>query len=234
MAEDRLLELGTKIEAATKLRNLTLFKADDLSWLWSHDESGRRETATDVVEWREGEGWEEFVGTEAAMGANVLYLDARKFSWNDLIERIDGLSALNPEEIAKRKRQAETFRKYDGFIEHLIIAFRANGVWHAYQETTDWLPRYEELEVEPDEFEEQEEEPLSEEMVESLAGKLARDSAFARLRNKGDQMAMARKLFAKEDAVVLADLGEIVSRARIIYQTEVLPDTEPKGRRRSV
>jgi len=107
MAEDRLLELGTKIEAATKLRNLTLFKADDLSWLWSHDESGRRETATDVVEWREGEGWEEFVGTEAAMGANVLYLDARKFSWNDLIERIDGLSALNPEEIAKRKRQAE-------------------------------------------------------------------------------------------------------------------------------
>jgi hypothetical protein len=165
------------------------------------------------------------------MGANVLYVDARRFSWEEFVDRIDDLSVSDTDEIARRKTQAEAFRKYDGLIEHLIIAFRANGIWHAYQDTTDWLLKYEELEAEPDELEEEEEESLSEDMLENLAGKLARDPAFSRVRNKGDQIAMAKKLFAKEGDVVLDNVGEVVSRARVIYQTDVLPDKEPKGRR---
>jgi len=230
IVEDRLLELERAIEALAKDRALALFKADDLSWLWSYDDSGRRETTTDVIDWREAKGWEAFVGIGAAMGTNVLYVDARRFSWEELVDRIDSLSVPDADEIARRKTQAAAFRKYDGLIEHLIIAFRANGIWHTYQDTADWLLKYEELEAEPDELEE-EEEALSEDMLESLAGKLARDPAFPRVKNKGDQIAMAKKLFAKEGDVVLDNVGEVVSRARIIYQTKVLPDNEPKRRR---
>ena len=89
--EDRLLEMERAVEALAKDRSLALFRADDLSWLWSYDESGRRETTTDVVTWREAKGWEGFVGIAAAMGANVLYVDARRFSWEELIDRIGGL-----------------------------------------------------------------------------------------------------------------------------------------------
>lgn len=228
MKEDRLLELEKPVETAAKARNFTIFKTNDLSWLWSYDESDTRVEASIVIEWREGEGWEEFLNAAAAMGANTLYTDARKFSWNDLVERIDNLSTT--EEISKRKKQAEAFSRYDGFVEQLIITFRADGIWHAYQETEDWLPKYLELLEEPEEAEEGE--FLSEEMLENFAEKLAQNPAFPKLKNKSDQPALAKRIFAKEDNVVLENLDQIVARARVIYQSEVSTDLGPKGRRR--
>lgn len=229
--KDSLGELEKVIEATAKDKGFTVFKADDLSRLWSYDESGRTETTANVVEWREGESWEEFMSAAGAIGTKVLYVDARKFSWNDLVERIDDMSTLTPDEIAKRKKHAESFKKYDGCVEHVIMAFRANGVWHAYQETADWLPKYEELEEEP-ELVEKEERSLSEEMLERYARKLAQDESFAKLRNKGDQVSLAERLFANEGGPVLNNLNKVVSRARVLYQTEVAPEKGSKGRLR--
>lgn len=228
MTGDQLLAVETAVEAAVRERNLTLFRADDLSWLWTYDESGSRDTTSDVVSWREGDGWEEFIRTATAIGVRVLYIDSRRFSANDLVGRIDGMSRLEPDEAARRRKRAEEFREYDGYVEQLVLGFRADGIWHVYQDVTDWSLECAELEAEGDPVEEGEEERLSEERLEGLAGDLARSPSFARVRSKGDQMALARKMFAKEGEMVLDSLGEIVARARLVFQTEVASAREHK------
>src|SRR5574341_852045 len=228
MLIDDLNDLVEKINVIAKGKNIAVFKTNDLGWLWSYDESGKRMTQVDVIEWREGEEWEEFIDTASDMKATTLYIDARKFIWTNFIEEIEDISDIEPSDIVKRRKQAETFRKYDGCVEHLIIAFRAEGAWHVYQLTTHWLPKRLELVAEPEEEKQEVEEYISEENLENLARKLALNPGFSKLKKKTDQFELGKRIFAKEDEKVLNNLSEIVARSRVIYQTEVSTPSDSK------
>ena len=158
METDILLVKCKAIEDTAIKENLVIFKAADLSSLWAYNSETMSREAGILIDWSTEEGWQKFIEAAKAMKVSVVYIDTRKFSWQELMERINGIAALNPDELSKRKKQAEAFKRYDGFVEHLIFAFRADGIWHAFQETADWLPKYLDLEAEPEELEEEEEE----------------------------------------------------------------------------
>lgn len=228
MTDDRLSELQAAIEKAAKQGKLSVFWAQDLSWLCSEGEAGSR---GGEVLWRDGVGWEGFMDIAVASEGKVVYVDAKVFSVDDLVERLNGLETVGEPEVGSRKAKAEKFRRRDGYVEQLIVAFRAQALWHVYEETAEWVAEYSELEVESEDGEnESGESDISEEVLDSCAGDVARSPSFARVRSKGDQLELTRRMLAKENPALLKYLGEIVSRARLIFQTEVAPNKELKRR----
>lgn len=223
MENKDLTELERTYETLAIKMGFIVFKTEGLAQLWVEEKEADSKTKNImVINWRNTEGIEQFLKTASAMNASVLYLDAVRFSWNDLSNKIDNL-CLSDEEMSKRHKDAQEFKRFDSLTGHLILAFNFNNIWHTFQKTTDWLPRYLRLLVESEDFEEEEEEEevLEEEDLEKYARKLANDPGFEKLKNKSDQIALARKVFYKEDEKVLYCLKEIVERARVIFQTEV-------------
>lgn len=224
MENKDLTELEKTYEALAIKMGFIVFKTEGLAQLWAGDEDDGKTKTVMVINWRNTEGIEQFLKTASAINARVLYLDAVRFSWNELSNKIDNLYSLSDEEMSKRHKEAEEFRRFDGLTGHLILAFILNNIWHTFQKTTDWLPKYLRLLVESEDFEEEEEEEeevLEEEDLEKYARKLANNPGFAKLKNKSDQIALARKVFCKEDEKVLYYLKDVVERARVIFQTEV-------------
>lgn len=224
MENKDLTELEKTYETLAIKMGFIVFKTEDLAQLWADDEDNNSKTKNVIViKWRNAEGIEQFLKTASAMNVSVLYLDAVRFSWNDLSNKIDNLYSLSDEEMSRRHKEAEEFKRLAGLTGQLILAFYLNNIWHIFQKTTDWLPKYLRLLVESDDFEEEEgeEEVLEEEDLEKYARKLANNPGFAKIKNKSDQIALARKVFYKEDEKVFYYLKDVVERARVIFQTEV-------------
>ena len=62
---------------------------------------------------------------------------------------------------------------------------------------------------------------LEEEELDKLARRLANNAGFAKMKNKNDQLALARKFFVSEPKGMNEYYKDIVDRARVIYQTEI-------------
>jgi len=223
METDKLKELVKPYEAAAIRMGFVVFKAEDLNWLYSSGEDFGESGNTTVAYWHDSETFEQFLEVGAAISAKLLYLEAREFTWNDFVDNISDLSSLSKEEISKRQKLAQEFKPYDGFIEHLALAFQRDGIWHAFLNRASWVPKYEELLEEEEELEDTDEETyvLEEEDLDKLARRLANSAGFAKLKNKTDQLSLARKFFVNEPKGMNEYYKDIVDRARVIYQTEI-------------
>ena len=66
-------------------------------------------------------------------------MKAKRFSWQkDLYSCIETDTSQYDCDYEDVKRQTQLFRKYDGFVEYILLAFRQGDIWHAYQEATPW------------------------------------------------------------------------------------------------
>lgn len=223
---DPLKDLESSIISTAQGKNLVVFKAEDLLFLWDYP----RETdsnKSNVVEFCGEEGWEAFLNIAKTLEAQALYFHAKNFSFEDFFSQVnDSISQCR--DAGQLKKQGQVFRKYDGFIEHLILAFFINGVWHSFQITSDWSLQCLQFLGKLEDLEEEEDKGLSDDELDSLAKKMANNPAFEKIKFKGDQKVLVRKLLSKENPKALDELDEILARARVIFQTEVNTKEKPR------
>lgn len=233
---DELKSRLDELLGAVKELGVPVFFTDELESLWwgygdEYSRPGRSATREKTLEWDNGRGsWKEFLQAAKALGAPVVYLQARTFCWDtDLAEQIQTAEDIAPEELDSRMSKAQQFKEYDGFTESFVLAFMQNGIWHAYRDAADWAAEYEELlggGEAPDDFDDVEaEESLSEEDVEKYARALTRDADFDRLKRDSIAYKLKRK-FPKEFQRLEPHLSEIIAEAKGIYDDEVRPERE--------
>lgn len=228
LVEDTLAVLERRAAQISEEVALPFFRAADLDWIWDAERFSSVEfrSETDAEAGSSGDFRSEvdaaaFLGIAKAIGASAIYCDARIFRFEEMIELIEEFE--DESERKRRTRDAETLRVFDGQTEYLVLAFRHGDLWHTFQARTAWLAQR--LELEGDEQEDDalsdfNVEVLSEDELESFAQKLSEHPAFEKLKTKGDQKALAEKLFAKERATVQESAGEIVGRARVLIKSK--------------
>ncbi len=218
MEKNELAVLETLAANTAEALGIPFFPAEDLSLLWKDS----RDKGV-VIGFRDNKNVVAFLGAAKAMGAPTVYCDARVFQYEDMLTVIEAYE--DGEERQRRKKAAEALKRFDGQMEHLILAFRSCDIWHTFQATSPWLSQRFEIEGDPDDHIDEDDDDLeeikhlSEEELESFAGKLAEHPTFKKLKNKGDQKALAERLFAKEGQLVQDSLPDIVGRARILFQS---------------
>lgn len=216
MEKNELAVLETLAANTAEALGIPFFPAEDLSLLWSDSSDDGV-----VIGFRDNKNVVAFLGAAKAMGASTVYCDARVFQYEDMLTVIEAYE--DGEERQRRKKAAEALKRFDGQVEHLILAFRTCDIWHTFQATSPWLGQRLEIEGDPDDYIDEDNleeiEHLSEEELESFAGKLAEHPTFKKLKNKGDQRALAERLFANEGQLVQESLSDIVGRARVLFQS---------------
>lgn len=222
--------------AAVKELGVPVFFTDELESLWWGDgddygRGGRHAAREKTLEWDNDRGsWKDFLQAAKALGAPLVYLQARTFCWDtDLAEQIRTTEDISPQDLDSRMSKAKQFKEYDGFTESFVLGFMQNGIWHAYRDAADWTAEYEELLGGGEEAEyldgEEDEESLSEEEVEKYARVLTQDPDFDRLKRESIAYKLKRT-FPKEFQRLENHLNEIIAEAKGIYDAEIRPEKE--------
>lgn len=153
MRTDTLSDIISEIQGAVTAEGLSVFPCENLESIWYGGDEGQgqvaelRLTSTPVLEWdHDCGGYKAFLSSGKALGAKVIYMRAKRFSWErDLYRALEREENVSEIDRAELKSNAQFYRGYDGFVEYIILAFMQNGVWHTYQETADWYRAYGDL-----------------------------------------------------------------------------------------
>jgi len=143
---DTLNDAAKEIEEQVTTLGLMPFHCENLEDLWADsgvdtpDRNLMVSVPQLVLEWdRNQGGYMQFLQAAKAMKTPVIYMKAKRFSWQkDLYSCIETDTSQYDCDYEDVKRQTQLFRKYDGFVEYILLAFRQGDIWHAYQEATPW------------------------------------------------------------------------------------------------
>lgn len=217
-----------KLESALNDFGGTYFTQNlDSMWLEHRNEMNRILTRPEkALEWDRNKGsWKEYLAAAKACGQTSLYAEIKCFSWeNDLVEALKDDEGVPDED---KLGKAQRFKPKDGCVERIILAFNRNGVWHTYEEVSEWAPEYWDLlsDEETHESDETEEKEMSAAEMEKHARALAQDPDFERM--KGPEI--RHKLRQRHPQIadqLLAQLPEILDIAKGIYADELRPKKE--------
>lgn len=168
-----------------------------------------------------------FVKVAKSLGAQAIYVNWVVFSEDHLEEALpEDLEGTDDPSVRERNRAVSEFKRYVGAVASVRGGFFLHGVFHVFEQETEWYEEFGVLigEEESDEVSDHRRGPELTEEAQSWAEKLARHPSFGRAKGWNQRNYLLRKLAGRE--ISHLPVEAILTQAENIYEVDVRPNEE--------